>query len=82
MYCNGCSSPYKSYFSIKMLAIAKRHKKLTIGVVLKMFSIALVQTKDIGCNSVNKSWLLQVVHTKAMGALTQLTNSAPAQASA
>ena len=46
-------------------------QKLTIGVVLKMFSIAVVQTKVISCNSANKSCLLQVVHTKAIAALTQ-----------
>ena len=46
-------------------------KKLTIKVVLKMFSIAVVQTKIISCNSANKSCLLQVVHTKAIAALTQ-----------
>ena len=43
-------------------------QKLTIGVVL---SIAVVKTKVISCNSVNKSCLLQVVHTKAIVALTQ-----------
>ena len=37
----------------------------------KMFSIAEVQTKVINCNSANKSCLLQVVHTKAIAALTQ-----------
>ena len=36
-----------------------------------MFSIAVVQTKIISCNSTNKSCLLQVVHTKAIAALTQ-----------
>ena len=36
-----------------------------------MFSIAEVQTKVINCNSANKSCLLQVVHTKAIAALTQ-----------
>ena len=36
-----------------------------------MFSIAVVQTKVISCNSANKSCLLQVVHTKAIAALTQ-----------
>ena len=36
-----------------------------------MVSIAVVQTKDISCNSANKSYLLQVVHTKAITALTQ-----------
>jgi len=39
--------------------------------VLKMLSIAVVQTKVISCNSANKSCLLQVVHTKAIAALTQ-----------
>ena len=71
MYCNGCSSPYKSYFSINTLAIAIRHKKLTIGVLLKIFSIAVVQAKVISCKSANKSCLLQVVHTKAITAMTQ-----------
>ena len=37
----------------------------------KMFFIALVQTKAISCNSANKSCLLQVVHPKAIAALTQ-----------
>ena len=36
-----------------------------------MFSIAEVQTKVIDCNRANKSCLLQVVHTKAIAALTQ-----------
>ena len=36
-----------------------------------MFSIAEVQTLVICCNSANKSCLLQVVHTKAIAALTQ-----------
>ena len=46
-------------------------QKITIEVVLKMFLIAVVQTKLISCNSENKSLLLQVVHTKAITALTQ-----------
>ena len=37
----------------------------------KMFSIAEVQTKVINCNSAIKSCLLQVMHTKAIAALTQ-----------
>ena len=37
----------------------------------KIFSIAEVQTLVICCNSANKSCLLQVVHTKAITALTQ-----------
>ena len=37
----------------------------------KMFSIAEVQTKVINCNSANKSYLLQILHTKAIAALTQ-----------
>ena len=36
-----------------------------------MFSIAVVQTKVISCNSANKSCILQVVHTKAIAALMQ-----------
>ena len=36
-----------------------------------MFAFAVVQTKVISCNSANKSCLLQVVHTKAITALTQ-----------
>ena len=36
-----------------------------------MFSIVVVQTKVISYNSANKSCLLQVVHTKAIAALTQ-----------
>ena len=36
-----------------------------------MFSIAEGQAKVINCNSANKSCLLQVVHTKAITALTQ-----------
>ena len=36
-----------------------------------MFSIAVVQTKVICCNSANNSCLLQVMHTKAITALTQ-----------
>ena len=36
-----------------------------------MCLIAVVQTKVISCNSANKSCLLQVVHTKAIAALTQ-----------
>ena len=36
-----------------------------------MLSIAVVQTKVISCYSSNKSCLLQVVHTKAIAALTQ-----------
>ena len=50
-------------------------KKLTIRVVLKMFSIAVVQTKVISCNSENKSYLLQFVHTKAIAALMQFCDS-------
>ena len=46
-------------------------QKLTITVVHKMFSIAEVEIKFIDCNSENKSCLLQVVHTKAIAALTQ-----------
>ena len=46
-------------------------QKLTITGVHKMFSVAEVQTKVINCNSENKSCLLQVVHTKAIAALTQ-----------
>ena len=44
---------------------------LRIGVVLKMMSIAVVQTKVISFNSVNKSCLLQALQTKAIAALTQ-----------
>ena len=50
------------------------HDQLTIdliGEVFKMYSIAVVQTKVISCNSANKSCLLQVVHAKAIAALTQ-----------
>ena len=36
-----------------------------------MFLIAVVQTKVIKCGSADKSCLLQVVHTKAITALTQ-----------
>ena len=36
-----------------------------------MFSIAVVQTKVITCNSANKGCLFQVVRTKAVAALTQ-----------
>ena len=36
-----------------------------------MFSIVVVQTKVISCNSANKSCLLQVVHPKDIAALTQ-----------
>ena len=57
---------------IAMVAIV--HKKLTIGVVLKMFSIAVVQIKVISCNSANKSCLLQVLQTKAIAALAQFCN--------
>ena len=46
-------------------------QKLTITVVHKMFPIAEVQTKAINCISANKSCHLQVVHTKAIAALTQ-----------
>ena len=46
-------------------------QKLTITVVHKMFSIAEVQTKVINSSSANKSCLLQVVHKKAIAALTQ-----------
>ena len=41
-------------------------------MALKMFSIAVVQKKNISCHCANKSCLLQVVHTKAIAALTQL----------
>ena len=37
----------------------------------KIFSVAEGQTIDINCNSANKSCLLQVVHIKAIAALTQ-----------
>ena len=37
----------------------------------KIFSVAEGQTIVINCNSANKSCLLQVVHTKAIAALTQ-----------
>ena len=46
-------------------------QNLTIGVELNLFSIAVVKTKVISSNSANKSCLLQVVHTKAIAALTQ-----------
>ena len=36
-----------------------------------MFSVAEVQAKVFNCHSANKSCLLQVVHTKAIAALTQ-----------
>ena len=36
-----------------------------------MFSVAEVQTKVISSNSANKNYLLQVVQTKAIAALTQ-----------
>ena len=36
-----------------------------------MFSVAEVQAKVFNCHSTNKSCLLQVVHTKAIAALTQ-----------
>ena len=39
--------------------------------MLEMFSVAVVQTKVISRNSANKSGLLQVVHAKAIAALTQ-----------
>ena len=39
-----------------------------------MFSVAEVQTKVINCNSANKSYLLQAVHTKAIAALMQFCN--------
>ena len=42
-----------------------------------MLSIAVVQTKVISCNSANKSCLLQVVHTKAIAALTQFCDFFP-----
>ena len=42
-----------------------------IGAVVKIFSIVVVETKVISCNSANKSCFLQVVHTKAIAALTQ-----------
>ena len=45
-------------------------QKLTITVVLKMFSNAEGQAKVINCNSANKSCLLQDVHTKAIAAST------------
>ena len=51
-----------------MLTIAIWH---TIGVVLKMFSIAVVHTKAISFNSANKSCVLKVVLTKGITALTQ-----------
>ena len=38
--------------------------------VYMKFSIAEVQTKVINCHSANKSCLLQIVHTKAIAALT------------
>ena len=34
-------------------------------------AIAVLQTKVINCNSANKSCLFQVMHTKAIAALTQ-----------
>ena len=36
-----------------------------------MFSIAVVQTKVISCNSANKSFIWQEVHTKAIASLMQ-----------
>ena len=36
-----------------------------------MFLIEVVQTKVISCNSANKSFIWQEVHTKAIAALTQ-----------
>ena len=36
-----------------------------------MISTAVVKTRVIICNSANKSCLLQVVHTKAIAALTR-----------
>ena len=41
-------------------------QKFTIGVVLKMLSIAVVQRKVNNYNSARKSCLSQVVHTKAI----------------
>jgi len=46
-----------------------------------MFSTAEGQTKVINCNSANKSFLLQVVHTKAIAALTQFSDFCQAQPS-
>ena len=54
-----------------MFGVAINLTDVTIGVVLKMFSIAVMQTKVICCNSANKSCILQVLHTKAIAALTQ-----------
>ena len=51
------------------VVVPKGIQKLTFGLVLKMFSIAEVQTKVISCYSANKSCLLQVVNTKAIAAL-------------
>ena len=54
-----------------MFGVAINLTDVTIGVVLKMLSIAVVQKKVISCNNANKSFLLQVMHTKAIAALTQ-----------
>ena len=79
-----CSCVYKSsqqpqsiLYSITVVmycylgVIAIVHTKLTSTVVHKIFSVAEGQTIVINCNSANKSCLLQVVHTKAIAALTQ-----------
>ena len=58
----------------KCWQLQKGIKQLTIRVEPKMLSIAVLQTKVISCNSANKSCLLQVVHTKAIAALTQFCN--------
>ena len=42
-----------------------------------MFSIAVVQTKIISCNSANTSCLLQVVHTKAFATVMQFCDFYP-----
>ena len=52
-------------------AIAIVHTKVNNYSSASIFSVAEGQTIVINCNSANKSCLLQVVHTKAIAALTQ-----------
>ena len=56
----------------KVLAIAKLHTKINDCSRAYNISIAEVQTKVINCNSSNISCFLQVVHTKAIVALTKV----------
>ena len=55
----------------KVINCNSANKSYQLQQCKQKLSIAIVQTKVINCNSANKSCLFQVVHTKAIAALTQ-----------